>query len=82
MTEKSLPFLLSSYKAIITAHIAKKHGLDEIDAFRKFLSSETCRMLDNPELEMWEFAPETLAELWECEQETGDPRNSAFLKGE
>lgn len=35
-------------------------------------------MLENPELEMWEFCPDVIFEMWECEQITGNPRNSIY----
>ena len=75
-----IPFLLSDYVADITGRIAEKYGFEEKTALRMFLSSETCRMLDNPKLEMWEFCSDVIFEMWECEKITGDPRNSVYIR--
>lgn len=71
--------LISKYISIITKQICEKYGYDEQTALRNFTSSETCRMLKNPELEMWEFCPDIIFEMWECEQITGNPRNSMSI---
>lgn len=52
--------LISKYISIITKQICEKYGYDEQTALRSFASSETCRMLENPELEMWEFCPDII----------------------
>ena len=72
--------LISKYISIITKQICEKYGYDEQTALRNFTSSETCRMLKNPELEMWEFCPDIIFEMWECEQITGNPRNSIYIR--
>ena len=64
--------LISKYISIITKQIFEKYGYDEQTALKIFASSETCRMLENPELEMWEFCPDVIFEMWECEQITGN----------
>lgn len=79
---KVIPFILSDYIADIIGRICEKYGFEEKAAMRKFISSETCRMLENPELEMWEFCPDVIFEIWECEQITGNPRNSSYIRGE
>ena len=77
-----IPFLLSRYVSDITAMITEKYGMESETALRKFLFSETYRMLRNPALEMWDFDPAVIFELWECEQITGDPRKSVYIRGE
>ena len=47
---------------------------------RKFLASETYRMLRNPQLAMWDFSPVGVFDMWESEQITGDPRNSLYIR--
>ena len=42
--------------------------------------SETYKMLRNPNLEMWEFSPLGIFDMWECEQITGDPRTSLYIR--
>ncbi len=56
--------------------------MEEKAALRRFLFSETYKMLADPKLEMWEFCPDVIMELWECEQITGNPRNSIYIKGD
>ncbi len=82
MKESFIPFFLSSYVSEVTGYMVEKYGLEEKTAMRKFLFSEACRMLEDPELEMWEFCPKVLFEMWESEQITGDPRNSSYIRGE
>lgn len=72
--------LISKYISIITKQIFEKYGYDEQTALKIFASSETCRMLENPELEMQEFCPDVIFEMWECEQITGNPRNSIYIR--
>ena len=79
---KIIPFILSDYISDITGQICEKYGYDEQTALRSFISSETCHMLENPELEMLGFCPDVIFEMWECEQITGNPRNSIYIRGE
>ena len=75
-----MPFLLSYYNAEIVEKICRKYGLAPMDALRKFLSSQTYQMLTDKELEMWDFSPNGIFDMWENEQITGDPRNSLYLR--
>lgn len=77
-----IPFILSDYVSNVAGRIKDKYGFEEQVALRKFLESETYRMLADPKLEMWEFVAEVIFEMWECEQVTGDPRNSPYLREE
>lgn len=72
--------LLTYYNTEIVQMIADKYGLSEMDALRRFIGSETYRMLIDPELEMWDFSPCGLFDMWESEQVTGDPRNSLYIR--
>lgn len=76
-----LPLLLSRYVADITGMIAEKYGVECGQALQKFLFSETYRMLSTPSLRMWDYTSDVLFEMWECEQITGDPRNSVYIRG-
>ena len=78
----TIPFILSDYVSDIAGKIKDKYDFEDQAALRKFLSSETYRMLANPKLEMWEFSPDVIFEMWECEQVTGNPRNSPYLREE
>ena len=75
-----LPYILSFYDSEITQMICQKYGLNPFEAFRRFLFSETYRMLTDPELEMLEFSHLGIFDMWESEQITGDPRNSLYLR--
>ena len=41
---------------------------------------QTYKMLANPELEMWDFSPFGIFDMWEAEQVTGNPRNSLYIR--
>ena len=72
--------ILDYYDQEIVKMISEKYGFDQMDALRKFLTSETYKMLSDSELEMWEFAPAAIFDMWESEQITGEPRNSLYLR--
>lgn len=75
-------YTLDFYDRMVSKYIIEKYGLTEKDALRRFVSSETYRMLADPELEMWDFSPFGIFDMWEAEQVTGDPRNSLYIRGE
>ena len=70
------------YDARIVKMIANKYGLEPMDAFRRYLGSETYRMFVDPALEMTDFSPAGIFDMWESEQVTGDPRNSLYIRGD
>ncbi len=72
--------LLYYYCKLVTQMISNKYGIEFMDALRKLLSSETYCMLENPELEMWDFSPIGIFDMWEVEQVTGNPRNSLYIR--
>lgn len=75
-----MPFILSYYNAEIIKKICCKYGMEPMDALRKFLQSETYQMLIDEKLEMWEFSPLGIFDMWENEQITGTPQNSLYLR--
>lgn len=77
-----LSCIMPFYSESVSKMIIDKYGLDENEALRKFLFSETYQILIRPELEMWEFSPPAIFDLWEAEKVTGDPRNSVYIRGE
>ena len=77
---KELPFIFAFYNGEILQMISEKYGLKPMDSLRKFLNSETYHMLVNPVLEMWEFSPGVIFDMWEAEQVTGSPQNSCYLR--
>lgn len=75
-----LPFILTYYNTEIVKIICHKYGMQPMNALRKFLSSQTYEMLVNEELQMWDFSPLGIFDMWESEQITGDPGNSLYLR--
>ena len=73
---------LDHYNNHVIKRIIDKYGMDQIDAARAFLFSETHRMLEDARFAMWEFSELSIFEIWEVEKITGDPRNSIHLRGE
>ncbi len=76
------PLILDFYDRELVEKISEKYGLSHEQSLRKFIFSETYRMLSNERLEMWDFSPIGIFDMWECEQITGDPRNSIYIRGE
>ncbi len=75
-------YSLDHYNKHVIKRIMDKYGLDQMEASKAFLTSETHRMLEDSEMAMWEFSEGAIFDIWEVERRTGDPRNSAYLKGE
>ena len=75
-------FSLDYYNKKVIQRIMDKYGMDQMDAARSFLSSETHNMLENADMAMWEFSEEAIFNIWEAEKITGDPRNSEYLRSE
>lgn len=80
MNPKIFPYVLSYYDKEVIALICEKYGFDEWKAMRLFIGSETYAMLSDPKLEMWDFGYPAIFNMWECEQITGDPRNSSYFR--
>ncbi len=78
--KKEMVFILSFYNEKVSQMIVEKYGVEPLSALRKFLFSETYRMLTDEELEMWDFSPFGIFDMWEVEQITGNPRNSLYLR--
>lgn len=62
--------------------IIKKYGLNEWQAMRAFIYSQTYQMLQNPELELYKVSPLIIFDMWESEKITGNPRNSLYLRAD
>ena len=80
MDKRLTEHLRSNINAEVSLLISKKCNLSEIDGLRKFLNSEPYKMLCDDSLEMWEFSPIALFDMWENEIATGNPRNSLYLR--
>lgn len=75
-------FSLDYYNKKVIQRIIDKYAMNQMDAARTFLTSETHRMLEDAEMAMWEFSERAIFDMWEAEKITGDPRNSEYLRSE
>ena len=75
-----MPLFLDYYDREIITMITEKYGYSYMEALKKFLNSKTYNMLRDVELEMWEFGCPAIFEMWECEQITGSPLQSSYLR--
>lgn len=77
---REMPEILTFYSEKVSEMIMQKYGLDPFAALRKFLNSQTYRMLEDADLEMWDFSPLGIFDMWEAEQVTGSPQASLYLR--
>ena len=75
-----MALFLDYYDKEIIKMIVEKYDYTYMEALKKFLNSETYRMLKNIKLEMWEFGYPAIFDMWECEQITGSPLSSSYLR--
>ena len=75
-------YSLDYYNKCIIERIMRKYQIPAMDAVRAFLVSKTHAMLENPDMAMWEFAEWAVFDMWENEKQSGDPRDSIYLRGE
>ena len=73
---------LDFFDRTMIGKIIEKYGLDEKEALRRFIKSKTYKILTHPELAFDKGSPLIVFELWECEQITGDPENSLYIRAE
>lgn len=78
--KNEMPYILSFYGEKVSQMITDKYDIEPLEALRKFLFSETYKMLTDIELEMWDFSPFGIFDMWEAEQITGNPRKSLYLR--
>ena len=77
---KHINFFLHYYDKEIIKEMVLKYNFTYMEALRKFLNSETYKMLSNINLGMWQFGYPAILEMWECEQIVGDPRKSSYIR--
>ncbi len=75
-----MALFLDYYDKEIIKMIVEKYNYSYMGALKKFLSSKTYKMLRNIELEMWDFGYPAIFDMWECEQITGSPLSSSYLR--
>jgi hypothetical protein len=62
--------------------IREKYRIDEKQAMRKFIFSETYKMLSDEELKLFRESPLVIFDTYKNEVETGNPRNSSYIQGD
>ena len=81
-----MKFDQTRYQIFITKQmtnlIMENLKISEMEALETFINSEIYQMIADPELDMWEFAPLAIFDMWEHEIVTGDPRNSFYIRGD
>ena len=75
-------YCLDYYNKSVIQMIMEKYGMNQMDASRAFLISETHAMLEDASLAMCDFSDRAIFDMWEVERVTGDPRNSTYLRSE
>ena len=75
-------FSLDYYNKNVIRRIMDKYDMNQMDAARAFLTSETHRMLEDAEMAMWEFSERAVFDMWESEKITGTPCHSKYLRSE
>ncbi len=68
------------YDRQVSQLIIDKYGINEREAVRSFIESETYQMLLDTELEVYKMSPHIVFDMWESEKVTGDPRNSQYIR--
>ena len=79
--DKYFNFYLQNCVIETVNSIGKKYNYNEMQALNEFLNSKTYKLLENKDAKMWEFGNPVIFEIWEIENETGDPQNSSYLRG-
>lgn len=73
--------ILDYYDEEVAKMISEKYGFSYMESLRRFLASKTYSMLSDPRMELWDFGPAGLFDMWENEQITNDPRTSLYIRG-
>lgn len=72
--------ILKFIDKVVIDNIVGKYGYDEKKAINAYFGSETYRMLADYETGLYMYSPLVILEMWEVEQITGNPRNSAYIR--
>lgn len=71
---------LEYYDIEIVEMIKKKYEIPHMEAFIRFVNSKTYQMIENKDLEMWDYGAPAIFDMWENEQVTGRPQTSVYLR--
>lgn len=79
---KNVYFAIDHYDRWVIERIIEKYGIEEMEATRRFLTSETHELLEDPQYGLLSMPARAVFDMWESEQITGDPRNSQHVRAE
>jgi len=60
--------------------IAEEYNFDEAKAVQWFINSQTYQLLSDETTKLFRESPLVIFDLYKAERETGDPRNSTYIK--
>ncbi len=80
MSDRIAARTLSFFDKEVITSIIEKYGMDERTAIHDFLSSETYKMLIDPEMELYKVSPLIIFDMWEAEKVMNDPRKSLYIR--
>ena len=78
-----LPYFITDYydRQVIKC-IMDKYGMDESEAARSFITSQTHSLLEDADYGLAAFPVHAVFDMWEVERIQGNPRNSIYVRGE
>ena len=79
---KNIYFATDYYDRNVIQKIIDKYDMAPMEATRRFLTSQTHKMLEDASYGLLSYPERAVFDMWETEQITGDPRNSAYVRGE
>lgn len=78
---KKIPLEINRYfSSFVIKLIMEKYGLNELDAIKEYYFSETYKMLNDISLEIYKMSHLVVFDMWENEKNTGNPRNSEYIR--
>ena len=78
---KKIPLEINRYfSSFVIKLIMEKYGLNELDAIKEYYFSETYKMLNDLSLEIYKMSHLVVFDMWKNEKNTGNPRNSEYIK--
>jgi len=66
------------YDCWVIPIICDEYAVDEEQAMRKFIFSETYKILSGKETKLFGASPLVIFDMYKSEVETGNPRNSSY----
>ena len=72
---------LCYYDHSVTDLIIEKYGYSRLDALRKFVESDTHKLLEDVDNGLNSIGENGIFDIWENEMVTGNPHNSIYIRG-